>query len=62
MPEIPEGRLVRYLLEHFNEDSFNAETSAFNQESAKEFARIFTGFTDILFAISHSSIHGELVV
>ncbi|KAI8056943.1 hypothetical protein BDF22DRAFT_668622 [Syncephalis plumigaleata] len=55
MPEVRQARLVDYLLNEFNPHSCDADTLAFDEESAPEFARIFTGFTDILFATSSPS-------
>jgi hypothetical protein len=62
MPELRQARIVDYLLNQFNPHSCDADTLAFDEESAPEFARIFTGFTDILFATSSPSIHSRFIL
>ncbi|RKP07028.1 hypothetical protein THASP1DRAFT_31155 [Thamnocephalis sphaerospora] len=57
MPELPESRIVRYLINRFNPHTSDADSLSFDEESAHEFAKIFTGFTDILFATSSPTIH-----
>jgi hypothetical protein len=55
-PKMRVSHLTHYLLDTFNPTVVDGENVGFNERNSKLFAKIFTGFTDIQFAMHADSV------